>query len=84
MEKTRIPIERRKDEEVVVHIHGGILLSRKKETATPMHQSDLSKADRERQVSHDITCMWNLKHDTNEFRNRPTVLEKRRVVGDSP
>ena len=49
-----------------------------------MHQSDLSKADRERQVSHDITCMWNLKHDTNEFRNRPTVLEKRRVVGNSP
>ena len=36
-------------------------------TATLMHRRELGKADRERQVSHDITCMWNLKHDTNEF-----------------
>ena len=36
-------------------------------TATLMHHSEPSKADRERQVSRDITCMWNLKHDRNEF-----------------
>ena len=27
----------------------------------------LSKSDRERQIPHDITYMWNLKYDTNEF-----------------
>ena len=25
-----------------------------------------STSDRERQISHDITYMWNLKYDTNE------------------
>ena len=71
METTQMPIERRKDEKAVVHICGGILLSHKKGdkafSAKLMHHSDLSKADGERQVSHDITCMWNLNYDTNEF-----------------
>ena len=26
-----------------------------------------SKSERERQIPHDITYMWNLKHDTNEL-----------------
>ena len=26
-----------------------------------------SKSDRERQISRDITYMWNLKYDTNEL-----------------
>ena len=26
----------------------------------------LSTSERERQISHDITYMWNLKYDTNE------------------
>ena len=26
-----------------------------------------SKSDRKRQVPYDITYMWNLKYDTNEF-----------------
>ena len=26
----------------------------------------LSKSERERQVSYDITYLWNLKYDTNE------------------
>ena len=26
-----------------------------------------SKSDRERKISYDITYMWNLKYDTNEF-----------------
>ena len=25
------------------------------------------KTERERQISHDITYMWNLKYDTNEL-----------------
>ena len=27
----------------------------------------LSKSERKRQRPYDITCMWNLKQDTNEF-----------------
>ena len=27
----------------------------------------LSTSERERQISHDITYMWNLKYDTNEL-----------------
>ena len=27
----------------------------------------ISKSDRERQISYDITYMWNLKYDTNEL-----------------
>ena len=27
----------------------------------------LSEPDRERQISYDITYMWNLKYDTNEL-----------------
>ena len=26
-----------------------------------------SKSDRERQILHNIACMWNLKYDTNEL-----------------
>ena len=29
--------------------------------------TEWSKSDRERQMSYDITYMWNLKKDTNEF-----------------
>ena len=29
-----------------------------------------SKSDRERQVSHDMTYMWNLKNDTHELINK--------------
>ena len=35
-----------------------------------------SKSDRERQISYDITHMWNLKNDTNELTyNTETRLE---------
>ena len=27
----------------------------------------LSKSERQRQISYDITYMWNLKYDTNEL-----------------
>ena len=29
--------------------------------------TERSKSDRERQISYDITYMWNLKNDTNEL-----------------
>ena len=30
-------------------------------------QTKQSKSERERQIPYDITCMWNLKYDTNEL-----------------
>ena len=39
-----------------------------------------SKSDRERQIPYDITCMWNLKFDTNEFiYETETDVENRAV-----
>ena len=59
-----------------MHIYNGILLSHKKEwnNAICSHidgprvkYTEWSKSDRERQISYNITYMWNLKYDTNEF-----------------
>ena len=55
----------------MVCIHNGILLSYKKEEsnaicrnmdATGDSHTKGSKSERERQISFDITYMWNLKH----------------------
>ena len=46
--------------------------------------TEWSKSDRERQISYDITYMWNLKNDTNELiyktENRLTDLENKLMV----
>ena len=31
------------------------------------YHTDRSKSERERQIPYDITYMWNLKYDTNEY-----------------
>ena len=57
------------DKEGVVNIYKGILLSHKKEWNNaicsnmhgPRDWTKWSKSDRERQISYDITYMWNLK-----------------------
>ena len=36
-------------------------------TATRDYHTKWSKSERERQMSYDITYMWNLKTDTNEL-----------------
>ena len=63
------------DQEDVVHVYNGILLSHKKEQkcaicsnvdATRDDHTKWSKSERERQIPYDITYMWNLKYDTNE------------------
>ena len=61
-------IDRGLDKEDVVHIYNGILLSHKKKEIMPLAATwmdleiiILSKSDRERQISYDITYMWNLK-----------------------
>ena len=59
----------------MVHIYNGILLSHKEEWNTICSHMDgprdyhtkWSKSDIERQISYDITYMWNLKYDTNEL-----------------
>ena len=59
----------------MVHIHNGILLSHKKEQnnavcnnmdGTRDYHTKWSKSDREIQISHDISYLWNVKHGTNE------------------
>ena len=57
------------DKEDVVHIYNGLLLSHKKESNNAIcskmdgprdYHTEWSKSDRERQISYDITYMWNL------------------------
>ena len=55
------------DKEVVVYICNGILLSNKKNEILPFAatymdlENVILKEVRERQISYDITYMWNLK-----------------------
>ena len=72
---TSVSISRRMDKEDVVYIYNGILLSHKEEWNNAIcsymggprdYHTKQSKSERERQILYDITCMWNLKYDTNE------------------
>ena len=65
-----------------VHVHNGIFLNQKEvgnnagfRKESRDDHSQLSKADRDRQVSYDIASRCNLKMDTNEIiapRHRTT------------
>ena len=64
------------DKEDVAHIYNETLLSHKKRWNNAIcsnmdglkdYHTKWSKSDRERQISYDITYMWNLKCDTNEL-----------------
>ena len=70
-------------------VYNGLLLSHKKEQSSVIcsnmdgprdYHAKWSKPDRERQISYDITCMWNLKKMIQmnflQNRNRPTNIEK--------
>ena len=69
-------IDRWMDKEDVVYIYKGKLLSHKKEWNNAIYNNmdgprdyhtRWSKSGRERQISYDITYMWNLKNnDINE------------------
>ena len=72
MEATKMSTEGWMDKEDVVHIYhsNGILLSHKKEWNNAIYSdmdgprdchTEWSKSDRERQISYDITYMWNLR-----------------------
>ena len=65
-----------KEDGVSINIYNGILLSHKKEWNNAIcsnmnrptdYHSKQSKSEWESQIPYDITCMWNLKHDTNEL-----------------
>ena len=71
-----MPIDRWMDKEDVVYIniYNGILLSHNKEwnnaicsnvDETRDYHTKWSKSEKE--ISYDITYMWNLKYDTNEL-----------------
>ena len=69
-------IDRWIDKADVVHIYNEILLSHKKEWNNAIcnnidgrrdYHTKWSKSERERQIPHDITYMWNLKYGTNEL-----------------
>ena len=61
---------------IYIHTHNGILLSHKKEwnnaicsnrVGTRDYHTKWSTSERERQTPYDLTCMWNLKYDTNQL-----------------
>ena len=89
-------IDRWTGKEDVVYILNGILLSHKKNEILPLAAAWMYleiiilsevKSDRERQISYDITYMWNLKtwykwtHLQN--KNRLTDLENQFMVTKS-
>ena len=68
-------IDRRMDKEDVVHTYSGILLSHKRNEIMPFAATwmDLEiiilseVSQKEKDISYDITYIWNLKYDTNEL-----------------
>ena len=76
MEATKVPINRWMDKKDVVYIFNGILESHKHEwnnaicsnmDRTRDYHAKWNKSETERQISYDMTYMWNLIHDTNEL-----------------
>ena len=60
----------------MIHIYNRILFCHKKEWNHVIcsnmdrpgeHHTKRNKSDRERQILYDITCMWNLKSNRNQF-----------------
>jgi len=61
------------DKENLICIYNGILLNHKKNKIMPvspiwMDLEIITQSEvRQRQISYDITYMWNLKYDTNDL-----------------
>ena len=86
-------INRGMDKEYVVHTYNGILLRHKQEGNNAIcsnidgprdYHTRWIKSDRERQISYDITYMWNLKKWYKwtylQNRNRHTDIENKLTV----
>ena len=63
-------------QKTVIHLHNGILYSRKKEGAPTFHHSmdgsgehyaEWNKPGGERQIPYDLTYKWKLKNKTNKW-----------------
>ena len=75
----------------MVYAHNGILLSHKKESNKAIcsnmdgpgdDHTKWSQSDRERQISYDITYMWNLKIiQMNLCTNRKTHRHRKQTYG---
>ena len=77
---------------IYIYIWNGILLSHKKEQNNAIcrnvdgprdYHTKWSKSERERQILHDITYMWNLKYDTKELiyeRETDSDIENKLMV----
>ena len=70
-----MPISKWVDQKTVVHLHNGILRSRKKEEAATLcdsmdgtgeHYSKWNKPGGERQIPYNLTYKWNLVNKTNK------------------
>ena len=81
-------MDRWMDKEDVVHIYNGILLSHEKEWTNAIcsnmygpgdYHTKWSKSDRERQISHDISYMQNLK---KKKWYKWTYLQNRNILTD--
>ena len=75
------------DKKDVVHIPNGILYNHKKNEIMPFAATGMNYCTKgltyyvnksERQISHDITYMWNLKYDTNELISKQKQSHRRR------
>ena len=81
------------DQEDIVHIHNGILLSYKKTNNAICSnvdgprdsQTEWSKSDRERQTSYDTAYMWNLKKgSTNELIDKREAESQMQKTNELP
>ena len=75
LEATQVPITKWMVQKTMVHLHNGILCSRKKEGAptlsnsmdgTGEHYANWNKPGNERQIPYDLTFNWNLIDKMNK------------------
>ena len=77
MKTTKMSIQRWMDKEDVVKIHSGILLNHKKN-----EMLTLGKSEGERQITYNVTYMWNLKYETSELLcNRSRITDREWTCG---
>ena len=74
-------IDRSMDKEDMVHIYNGILLTIKKNEIVPfaaiwMDPEIIILSKSEKQISYDITYMWNLKYDTNKLTYKTEIEQE--------
>ena len=87
MEATWVSMNRWMDKEDVVYLFNGILLGHKKKQNIAIcrnmdgprdYHTEWSKSKREWQILYDITYIWHLKNNTNEFTYKTEIDSKHR------